>query len=39
MKPEDASAREVKKIIGKLIADITTLVNSSHLMNKIVQEQ
>jgi transcriptional regulator with XRE-family HTH domain len=39
MKPEDASAREVKKIIGKLIADITTLVNSSlNLMNTIVQE-
>lgn len=29
MKPEDASSQEVKKIITKLIADITVLVNRS----------
>ena len=29
MKPEDASSQEVKKIITKLIAEITVLVNSS----------
>jgi len=39
MKPEDASSQEVKKIVVKLIADITTLVNSSlNMMNTIVRE-
>ena len=39
MRPEDATSREVKQIAGKLIADITTLVNSSlNKMNTTVQE-
>ncbi|MDR1106272.1 MAG: helix-turn-helix domain-containing protein [Treponema sp.] len=37
MRPEDASSQEVNKIITKLIADITTLVNSSlKMMNTII---
>jgi transcriptional regulator with XRE-family HTH domain len=39
MRPEDASSQEVKKIITKLINDITTLVNSSlNKMNTVVRE-
>jgi transcriptional regulator with XRE-family HTH domain len=39
MKPEDASSREVNKIVTKLIADITTLVNNSlNMMNTAVRE-
>jgi len=29
MRPEDASSREVRQIIGKLVGDINALVNSS----------
>jgi len=39
MRPEDASSQEVKQIVGKLITDITSLVNSSlNKMNSVVQE-
>jgi transcriptional regulator with XRE-family HTH domain len=39
MRPEDASSQEVKKIIAKLINDITTLVNSSlNMMNTVIRE-
>jgi transcriptional regulator with XRE-family HTH domain len=38
MRPEDAASQEVKKIITKLVNDITTLVNSSlNMMNTMVK--
>ena len=39
VRPEDAASREVKQVIGKLVADITTLVNRSlDKMNTMAQE-
>jgi transcriptional regulator with XRE-family HTH domain len=40
MKPENASAQDVKKITAKLIKDMTILVNQSvKMMNTVVQER